>query len=84
MNRATEIDNMALYHLYLFEWKGYTELGFVHVMLDKFQPLRHQLSQNLLPPQYDLCPRLQIQDTEVGLTHRGTGGESDKKLVSLE
>ena len=47
--------------------QGHTEVGFVDIMLDVCQRLRHQLSQNLLPPQYNLRPRLQVQDTEVGL-----------------
>lgn len=42
-------------------------MGFVDVMLNVYQPLRYQFGLNLLPPQYDLCFRLQIQDTEVGL-----------------
>lgn len=40
--------------------KGYTEVGFVHVMLNVCQTLGHQFGNNLLPPHYDLYPRLQV------------------------
>lgn len=47
--------------------EGYTKVRFVHIMLNMFQHLRHQLSDILLPPENDLCPWLQVQETEVGL-----------------
>ncbi len=54
-------------------------------MLDVCQPLRHQLSQILLSPQYDLYPRLQIQDTEVGLrqTQKQTESVKSKTYVDI-
>lgn len=73
--------------------RGYTEVGFVHVVLNVFQPLRHQFRQILLPPQNNLRPRLQVQDAEVGLrptekqrqVEKGSQLQSETlKLVSTE
>lgn len=85
LNKGTHTGNtLALYHTHPPTHtqivSGYAELGFVHIMLNQFQPLRHQFSQDLLPPQYNLCPRLQIQDTEVGLRHTQKHTQRDDKF----
>lgn len=48
--------------------QGYAEVRIVHVMLDVTQPIRDQSWDSLLSSQNNLCPWLQIQNTEVGLT----------------
>ena len=63
---------------------GYTEVGFVHVVLNVFQPLRYQFRQILLPPQNNLRPRLQVQDAEVGLPPTEKQRQLQSKTFKLE